>query len=530
MSGPCRITSGRLTDPGRTVNFTFDGRALRGLGGDTLASALLANGVRLLGRSFKYHRPRGAVTCGPEEPCALVDVLTAGSREPNVLATTLPLYEGLCAESQNRWPSLRFDLLALNDFLGRFLPAGFYYKTFMAPGWAWEKVYEPLIRRAAGLGRLGAIVGAHAAPADTVHQHTDVLIIGSGAAGLSAARALAAAGARVLLLEQDVVLGGGTWLDERWHLWREGACAGLAGLPQLRCLTRTAALGAYGHGVFGALETLTPEESLRLGGLRERLHVIRTQRVLIATGATERLVAFSGNDVPGVMLAGAALGYLRRYGVAVAEKPALFANSDEAYEALFALHAAGIRCAAAIDAREDSPAADRARALGIEVLGGSLVEAVEGREAVRGVRVARQGGREAAHDPLRWPADLGRLLAGHGAGAPGGRPGRVARGHCRLCRRAARGRRRYGRRRTRRVRPGRRGSRWCAGRCAHCRATRARSRDASGRRRRPIRSAHHCCPCGKSAARARRSWTCRTTLPRRTCAWPTAKATSTSSI
>jgi sarcosine oxidase subunit alpha len=145
------------------------------------------------------------------------------------------------------------------------------------------EIYEPLIRRAAGLGRLGAVVGAHATPAETVHLHTDVLVIGSGAAGLSAARALGVAGARVLLAEQDVVLGGATLLDERWRAWREDACAGLASLPQLRCLTRTAVLGAYGHGVFGALETLTPEESRRFGGVRERLHVIRARRVLIAT-------------------------------------------------------------------------------------------------------------------------------------------------------------------------------------------------------------------------------------------------------
>ncbi|HET7756021.1 MAG TPA: 2Fe-2S iron-sulfur cluster-binding protein, partial [Steroidobacteraceae bacterium] len=156
MRGPSRIAPGLLTDPQRPLRFRFDERELEGLAGDTLASALLANGLLLAGRSFKYHRPRGVVTAGPDEPCALVDVLTAAGREPNCPATTLPLDEGLVAESQNRWPSLRFDALAVNDLLGRFLPAGFYYKTFMAPGWAWERLYEPLIRRAAGLGRLEA--------------------------------------------------------------------------------------------------------------------------------------------------------------------------------------------------------------------------------------------------------------------------------------------------------------------------------------------------------------------------------------
>src|ERR1700681_282376 len=169
-SGPCRVGPGLLTLPTQAVDFRFDGRSLRALEGDTLASALLANGVRLVGRSFKYHRPRGIVTAGPEEPCALVDVITAAGREPDHLATTLTLHEGLVAESQNRWPSLRFDALAVNDLFARFLPAGFYYKTFMAPGWAWERLYEPLIRRAAGLGRLDAIVGQHAAAGETVHD------------------------------------------------------------------------------------------------------------------------------------------------------------------------------------------------------------------------------------------------------------------------------------------------------------------------------------------------------------------------
>jgi sarcosine oxidase subunit alpha len=190
MWGPARIGQGLLTDSHKPIEFRFDGHRMRGLSGDTLASALLANGQRLVGRSLKYHRPRGIVTCGPEEPCALVEVCSAEKREPNRLATTLELYEGLEAERQNRWPSLRFDALAANDLLARFLPAGFYYKTFMAPAPAWERIYEPLLRRAAGLGRLAASKDAPHAPAETVHDHVDVLVVGAGAAGLAAAQRL----------------------------------------------------------------------------------------------------------------------------------------------------------------------------------------------------------------------------------------------------------------------------------------------------------------------------------------------------
>src|SRR5262245_10819759 len=256
MRGPARVANGVLTDEACPVRFRFDGRPMQGLAGDTLASALLAHGRQLIGRSFKYHRPRGIVTAGPEEPCALVDVLSAAGREPNRLATTLELHEGLTAESQNRWPSVGFDLRAMNDVFSRFLPAGFYYKTFMSPGWAWEKLYEPLIRRAAGLGRLDAIVGDHAGPAETVHDYADVLVVGAGVAGLAAARTLGVSGLRVLLVDQDVLLGGGSVLDERWTAWREEMCARLSALPSVRCLVRTTVLGAYGHGVFGALQTL----------------------------------------------------------------------------------------------------------------------------------------------------------------------------------------------------------------------------------------------------------------------------------
>jgi len=391
MHGPARIGQGLLTDLTRPIGFRFDGARLEGFAGDTLASALLANGRRLVGRSFKYHRPRGIVTAGSEEPCALVDVIGAAGREPNRLATTLELSEGLVAVSQNRWPSLRRDALAVNDRLGRFLPAGFYYKTFMAPGWAWERLYEPLIRRAAGLGRLAAVVGDHAAPAEIVHDHADVLVVGAGSAGLAAAGVLGAAGLRVLVAEQDVVLGGGTLLDPRWSAWRDEACRRLAALEAVRCLARTTVLGAYGHGVFGALETLAPGERARFGGLRERLRIIRARRVLFACGALERLIAFPGNDVPGVMLAGAALSFLRRYGIAPGRRPVFFVNNDEAYETVFALAEAGVRTAAVIDPRPLGPTAARALAAGIEVLAGPLVTQVFGRHGVRAVRVASPG-------------------------------------------------------------------------------------------------------------------------------------------
>jgi methylglutamate dehydrogenase subunit C len=392
MQGPARIAEGLLTDAARPLGFRFDGQLMQGLAGDTLASALLANGRRLVGRSFKYHRPRGIVTAGPEEPCALVDVIAAGGREPNHLATTLMLYQGLVAESQNRWPSLGFDVMAFNDLIARFLPAGFYYKTFMAPGWAWERLYEPLIRQAAGLGRLDAIVGAHAAAAETVHDHADVLVVGAGVAGLTAAQRLGASGLAVLLVEQDAVLGGGALLDARWTGWREATCAALAGLPQVRCLARATVLGAYGHGVFGALETLAGADVASAGGLRERLRIIRARRVIFATGAIERLIAFPGNDLPGVMLAGAALSYLRRYGIAVGRRPAFFLNTDQAYESVFALVGAGIERVGVIDVRSESLAAKRARALGIEVHAGAQVEAVVGRGGVAGVRVANRDG------------------------------------------------------------------------------------------------------------------------------------------
>lgn len=391
MSGSRRIAAGALVDPANPVEFEFDGRRLVGLAGDTVASALLANGVRLVGRSFKYHRPRGIISAGPEEPCALIDLLGTQGRAPNRPATTVPITAGLRTVSQNRWPSLDFDLLSINSLFAAVLPAGFYYKTFMSPGKAWERLYEPAIRRAAGLGVLGAgrseavTHGEH-----TVHDHTDVLIIGSGAAGLAAAKRLQGSGARVMLLERDVVAGGGTLLDTRWQAWREATLAQLTADASLQCLTRTQVIAAYGHGVFAAVETL-PEAGPD-GLPRERLRVIRAKRVLLATGANERWIACENNDRPGVMQAGAALAYLRRYGVAVGSRPVLFVNSDWAYEAAVALHEAGVRPCAIVDPRRDSAAAERARALGITVHAHSVVTTVHGRRGVEGVQLASVDG------------------------------------------------------------------------------------------------------------------------------------------
>jgi len=397
MQGSCRIGPGLLVDAARAVAFDFDGESLQGWAGDTLASAWLANGRHLIARSFKYHRPRGIVTAGPEEPCALVDVIGPQGREPNCLATTLPLYEGLRVRSQNCWPSLAFDLGSINDGLSRLLPAGFYYKTFMAPGWAWERLYEPLIRRAAGFGALQASAGAAHESAQTVHDHTDVLVIGAGPAGLCAALSLAGAGLDLMLLDQDAVAGGGTLQDARWDAWRTRVVAQLARYPKLRFLPRTCVLGAYEHGVFGALEMLHEEAGPRSGALRERLHIIRARAVVLATGAIERLIAFPGNDVPGVMLAGAGLAFLRRFGVAVGQRPLLFTNNDEAYESVFALLQAGVRCAGIVDSRRESAAADRARSLGIEVHAGARVAGVRGRQRVRGAVVEQQDGRTRSH-------------------------------------------------------------------------------------------------------------------------------------
>jgi heterotetrameric sarcosine oxidase alpha subunit len=355
MSG-YRLPQGGFIDRSRRLAFRFDGKVLEGHPGDTLASALIANGVSLVGRSFKYHRPRGILTAGREEPNALVELGEGGRTEPNTKATEVELYDGLVARSQNRWPSLAFDLMAVNGVAGKMISAGFYYKTFMWPAAFWEKFYEPLIRRAAGLGR--ATYATDPDAYEAANDHCDVLVVGGGPAGLAAARVAGSAGARVISCERDSLLGGGLLLDPALDSWRGDMIVALEAMPEVTVLKRTNVFGYYDHNCLGAVEKLA-DGPLGEGKVRQRRHVIRAKQVVLATGATERLIAFPGNDRPGVMMAGAALVYLRRFGVAPGRRAVVFTNNDSAYATARALKEAGLERVVVVDARAKCPESGR---------------------------------------------------------------------------------------------------------------------------------------------------------------------------
>ena len=399
---PRRAATGGRIDRFRTIRFTFDGRSFTGHPGDTLASALLANGVTLFGRSFKYHRPRGVLSAGVDEPNALVTVLRGGVREPNLPATMVEIHDGLVAESQNRFPSLAFDIGAANQLAGPLLSAGFYYKTFMGPvigplkGTRFWMLCEHFIRRAAGLGRAGKV--ADTARYERMNAFCDVLVVGSGPAGLTAAKAAADSGARVILAELDPRFGGSAnWSGETIDGqpaadWAAATAEDLEQRENVRLLPRTTVWGYYDGNTLAALERVSDhKERPDKGEPRHRHWVIRAGSVVLATGALERPLVFPGNDRPGVMLAGAAERYANEFGVLPGGKIALFTNNDTAYRAALSLHKAGAQVAVIVDLRADVSPAMRMLVgqMGAELLTGHAVAATEGARALSGIKVRR---------------------------------------------------------------------------------------------------------------------------------------------
>ncbi|MDE2339464.1 MAG: (2Fe-2S)-binding protein, partial [Alphaproteobacteria bacterium] len=385
MSG-YRLDQGGWMARGTPVRFTFDGRSFSGFAGDTLASALLANGVMLFGRSFKYHRPRGVLGAGVEEPNALVTIdRGAGRVTPNLGATCVPIYEGLVAHSQNRFPSLGFDLGALNNLLSPLFPAGFYNKTFMWPRSFWEKLYEPAIRRMAGLGEAPSSPDPDHYTA--IYAHCELLIVGGGPAGLDAALEASGTGQRVILVEQDEELGGGALADPKLWPWLERTDKALKAAPNVTILTRTTAFGAYHDNLIGAIERLSDHLSEPGAGAREKLWRIRAAEVVLATGAIERPLVFAGNDVPGVLLSSAARTYALRHGVSVGRKVVVVASHDSGWHDALALHAAGVHVTAIADTRINVDAAlvAQAQAAGIGTHSGARVAGVKGSKAVQGI-------------------------------------------------------------------------------------------------------------------------------------------------
>jgi sarcosine oxidase subunit alpha len=350
------LSHGGIVDRSQPLAFTFDATRCSGFAGDTLASALLANGVRLLARSFKYHRPRGVVTAGSDEPNALVELREGARREPNSKATTVELYDGLIARSQNRWPSLSFDVSAINQALSPLLGAGFYYKTFMWPAAFWERVYEPFIRRTAGLGRLSGEPDPD--QYEKAYAFCDILVVGSGPAGLMAALAAGRGGARVILCEDDSRLGG-RLLCERTEIdgrpgrdWVTDIATQLDDLPDVRVMTRTCVAGAYDGGNYVALERVGDHLAQPAAHQpRQRLWNITARQVIVAAGALERPIVFGGNDRPGVMLGAAVRTYVNRFAVAPGRRFAVFTNNNDGWRTAADLAAAGQQVCAVIDSR-----------------------------------------------------------------------------------------------------------------------------------------------------------------------------------
>ncbi len=395
MSQPFRLNKEGLINRNKKISFTFNGKKLFGYEGDTIASALIANGIHLVGRSFKYHRPRGFFGAGVEEPNAKLQVEFNGHSEPNVNATEMELVEGLSATSQNCWPSVNFDIGAINNFLKMFFPAGFYYKTFMWPKSFWYKIYEPFIRKAAGLGV--ASIEKDKERYEHKFEYCDLLVTGSGPSGLASAYAAAKNGAKVILAE-DKPRFGGTLLTDDVSIdnlsgkdWAEKIITELKSMPNVTVKNRSQVFGYYDHNMLVMFERVSDHlEKKSKFTPRQRLWYIRAKETILSTGSIERPIVFGNNDTPGIFLSAAAKEYMKVFGVLVGKKPLIFTNNDSAYETALEFKKNNVE-PIILDTREEhsSELIDEAKSKGIDIRFSHGVIVANGYKKVKSAKIGK---------------------------------------------------------------------------------------------------------------------------------------------
>ncbi len=399
MSNEYRLSSGGQINRSESISFKFNGKILYGYKGDTLASALLANGIHLVGRSFKYHRPRGIFTSGVEEPNALVQIIKdQGKTDPNLRATQIEIYEGLNATSQNCWPSVNFDLGSINNLFSPIIPAGFYYKTFMWPSNLWESVYEYFIRKAAGLGKSPTKKDPDIY--DHNYHHCEVLIVGAGAAGLIAAKTAASDGKKVLLVDERPNFGGNLNFSNKDYNkinelapleWIKKTCLELQNNKNIKILNRTSVAAYHNYNYLIMVQNLTDHlpDKIKKEKIRQRLWKVRAKKVILATGSIERPMIFDCNDRPGIMLSSAVRKYANTYGVKCGNNISIFTNNDDAYETAITLHNKGVKVKSIIDIREksDGTLPKKCIELGIKIYWKSAVIYTEGYKKINKIHV-----------------------------------------------------------------------------------------------------------------------------------------------